>query len=79
MGWSNSLNGELLDQAVAAKFDVLLTADANIQHQQDLTTRPIAIVILRGRDNRLQTHIPMMKKVLKRLLTIQPNQFVEIQ
>lgn len=79
MGWSDLLNGELLDQAVAAKFDVLLTADANIQHQQDLTNRPIAIVVVRGRDNRLQTHLPMMKEVLKALLEIEPGQFVEIQ
>jgi hypothetical protein len=39
-------NGELLTAAEEAGFDVLLTTDKNIQYQQNLTGRRIAIVVL---------------------------------
>jgi predicted nuclease of predicted toxin-antitoxin system len=78
MGWSDLLNGELLDQAIQARFDVLLTGDSNIKHQQNLRARPIAIVILRAENNRLNTHIPLMSKTAHVLSTIEPGQLVEI-
>ena len=78
MGWSDLLNGELLDQAIQARFDVLLTGDSNIKHQQNLSSRPIAIVILRAVNNRLNTHIPMMSKVARVISTIKPGQLAEI-
>lgn len=37
-------NGELLDAAEAAGFDVFVTTDRNIGHQQNLTRRKIAVV-----------------------------------
>lgn len=45
-GWDTLRNGELLDAAEAAGFDVLLTTDKNIRHQQNLTGRRLAIVVL---------------------------------
>jgi len=44
-GWSMMQNGELLDSAEREGFDVLVTTDANLGHQQDLSTRTIAIVV----------------------------------
>ncbi|HLK62528.1 MAG TPA: hypothetical protein VKU19_03755 [Bryobacteraceae bacterium] len=46
-GWDRFRNGELLDAAEAAGFDVLITTDKNIQYQQNLTGRKIAIILLR--------------------------------
>jgi hypothetical protein len=45
MGWSGLKNGELLIQA-ARTFDVMLTADQNIEFQQNLQRLPIAVVVL---------------------------------
>lgn len=45
-GWDTLRNGELLDAAEAAGFDVFLTTDRNIRYQQNLTDRKIAIVVL---------------------------------
>ena len=45
-GWDTLRNGDLLDAAEAAGFEVFVTTDQNIQHQQDLTNRKIAIVVL---------------------------------
>jgi hypothetical protein len=44
-GWSTLRNGELL--AVAeAHFDMLVTTDRNLQFQQNLAARKLAIVVL---------------------------------
>ena len=45
-GWDTLRNGELLDAAEAAGFDLFLTTDRNIRDQQNLTGRKIAIVVL---------------------------------
>jgi hypothetical protein len=47
MNWSPRLkNGELLDAADAAGFNVLLTCDQNIRYQQNLSARRFALVTL---------------------------------
>jgi hypothetical protein len=45
-GWDTLGNGELLDAAEAAGFEVFVTTDRNIRHQQNLTGRKIAVVVL---------------------------------
>jgi len=45
-GWDTLTNGELLAEAERAGFDVFLTADKNIQYQQNLAGRRIAVVVL---------------------------------
>jgi predicted nuclease of predicted toxin-antitoxin system len=39
-------NGELLNAAEAAGFDVIVTADQNIRYQQTLTGRKLSLVVL---------------------------------
>ena len=47
MQWSPQLeNGALLKAAELAAFDVLLTCDQNIGHQQNLRGRRLALVVL---------------------------------
>jgi hypothetical protein len=43
-GWSGVSNGELLQRA-AASFDVLVTADQNLQYQQNLASAACGIVL----------------------------------
>lgn len=45
-GWAELKNGELLTAAEEAGFEVLVTADKNIQYQQNLNERKIAVVVL---------------------------------
>ncbi|MEO7265485.1 MAG: DUF5615 family PIN-like protein [Ferruginibacter sp.] len=45
MGWSGIKNGKLMALSVQHNFDILLTIDKNLQHQQNLGKYPIAIVI----------------------------------
>ena len=45
--WDPQLeNGELLNAAEAAGFDVMITADQNIRYQQKLTGRELSLVVL---------------------------------
>lgn len=45
-GWSTLSNGNLLNAAEAAGFEILVTTDKNFIHQQNLHGRKIAIVAL---------------------------------
>ena len=45
-GWSTLKNGDLLEAAEVEGFEVLVTTDKNMQHQQNLQARRIAIVVL---------------------------------
>ena len=41
-GWHGTRNGELL-RAAASEFDVMVTLDTNLQHQQNLLSLDLAI------------------------------------
>lgn len=71
-GWSSVKNGKLLALA-ASKFDLFLTADRNLEFQQNLTTLPIAVLVLRARNNRIQALEPLVPEVLKALNHIPPR------
>jgi hypothetical protein len=45
-GWDRLKNGDLLSTAEEAGFDLLLTTDRNMQYQQNIAGRKIAVVIL---------------------------------
>ena len=45
LGWSTFSNGELL-VAAEGDFDVLITTDRNVRHQQRVTGRGLAIIVL---------------------------------
>lgn len=46
-GWEELANGELIDVAEQAGFQVMVTTDKNIRYQQNLTARQIALVVRR--------------------------------
>jgi hypothetical protein len=66
IGWAGLKNGVLLAQA-AKEFEVLLTMDSHMLHQQKLSKYRIAIIALQARSNRLADTRPLMPRVLARL------------
>jgi predicted nuclease of predicted toxin-antitoxin system len=44
-GWSTLRNGELLARA-EPEYDLLITTDRNLRHQQNLSARRLAILVL---------------------------------
>lgn len=45
-GWSNLDNGDLLGAAEDAGFDLFITTDQNLRHQQNLACRRLSILVL---------------------------------
>jgi PIN like domain len=45
MGWKGIKNGELMRRAVDAEFDVFLTTDKNIRHQQNISKYQISVIV----------------------------------
>ena len=72
MKWTSLGNGALLKEA-AGEFDVLLTADQNIEFQQNLDTLPIAVLVLVAESNRLESLEPLVPAVLLTLQVLLPR------
>lgn len=70
--WSGVKNGKLL-ALVATQFDLFVTADRNIEFQQNLKTLPIAIVVLRARNNRIQALELLLPELLQLLNHVAPR------
>lgn len=71
-GWAGIKNGKLLTLA-ATEFDVLLTADKGIEHQQNLAALPIAVLIVLARSNRMEDMAPDVPAILTALSELQPR------
>ena len=71
-GWSSFKNGKLLALA-ATRYDVFVTADRNLEYQQNIATLPIAVVVLFVRRTRLQAIEPVIPELLKLLNHLPPK------
>ena len=75
-GWGELENGELLNQAEAAGFEVLVTTDKNLGYQQNLSSRKIAIVVLgQGRWGLIKLHVA---KVVSAVNAATQGSFAEV-
>lgn len=75
-GWEELANGELIDVAEQAGFEVMVTTDKNIKHQQNLKARKIAIVALE------HSQWPMVKAAAEAIViavnAAEPGSYVEL-
>jgi hypothetical protein len=62
-GWDRLENGELIEAAETAGFDLLLTTDKNLGYQQNLTGRQIAFVVLGNQQ------WPVLRRYVDRVVT----------
>ena len=79
MGWGGVENGELLARAAAAGFDALLTKDAKLQYERNLTNLPIAVVILRAASNDIDDVRPLIPSLLAALISLRPKAITQIR
>jgi hypothetical protein len=71
-GWTGTSNGKLLALA-ASRFDVFLTADRNLEHQQNLSMLPVAVVVLQVPRTRLPSIEPLIPELLRVLGHLPPR------
>jgi hypothetical protein len=77
IGWHELGNSELIQQAENAGFEVLLSTDKNIQYQQNLAERTIALVVLSNQqwpDVRLQ-----LDRIAEAVNVCTPASYTEVQ
>ena len=70
MRWAGTRNGELLALATR-EFDVFLIVDRKLQHEQNLATFDIAVIVLVAPTNTLADLRPLMASVLSAIPTAQ--------
>jgi len=76
IGWHELENGELIERAEQAGFEILLSTDKNIPYQQNISERKIALVILGN------SQWPMAQLCLDRIVDAEnaatPGSYVEV-
>jgi predicted nuclease of predicted toxin-antitoxin system len=78
MKWAGIRNGELLALAAADGFDALLTVDAGIEYEQNLSTLPRSVVIIKAESNAFEHIEPIVSAVLAALTTLAPRSLVKV-
>lgn len=69
IGWSGLRNGELLRRASEA-FDVLVTGDQSLEHQQNLDDLSLGIVVVAARDNKVGTFVALAGRILVAIASV---------
>ncbi|SRR5581483_1480371 len=76
-GWGGLKNGALL-QRVAEQFEVFVTVDGSIRHQQRLEKYQIVFVLLEAVRNDIVVLEPLVPRVLEALATAKPGDLIVI-
>jgi hypothetical protein len=76
-GWTGVKNGALL-RAAEGSFEVLLTVDQGIEHQQNLTGLQIGVVIMVAPSNDIDDLRGLLPSVIEALGRIQPGQIIRV-
>lgn len=79
MGWAGVKNGALLGLIQSSDFEVFVTIDGNLEHQQNLRAISFAVIVLSAPDNTFDTLRPLMPEVMEVLRTIKAAEVVYVQ
>jgi hypothetical protein len=77
--WLGLRNGVLLRTAVDQGFEILVTADKALRHQQNLRAIGIAVVLITGVRNRMADLRPLVTRILEALETVRRGELAEIR
>lgn len=76
-GWGGIKNGPLLALA-ASEFDVLLTMDRGMAHQQNVTNVDLCMVLLRAVSNDIDDLLPLVPELNEALTRVAPGQVIRV-
>ena len=79
LGWAGLKNGELLRVAADAGFEVLVTADRNLQFQQNLSQSRLGIILLIAPSNALEDILPLVPNLLATILKASPGRLLRVE
>jgi hypothetical protein len=78
LGWSGVKNGKLMTLCVENGFDILLTIDKNLQHQQNLDKYPVTIVIFNSYSSKVEELVEFLPEFELQLPSYQKHQAYQI-
>ena len=76
-GWAGVKNGALL-QLAAQQFDVLVTVDRNLEHQQSFSGVAIAFIVVHVRSNDIDVLRPLMPAVREAMIKVRPGVLLHV-
>ena len=77
-GWAGLKNGELLRQAAFAGFEIFLTADRQLPHQQNLKDAPLFVIIVIAVSNALEDLLPAVPAALAAMAASKAGEVVGV-
>ncbi|MGH7177897.1 MAG: hypothetical protein ACREJC_10985 [Tepidisphaeraceae bacterium] len=78
IGCAGIKNGALLARAAAAGFDVFVTVDQKLRHEQNLAALPVSVIVIIAKSNKIDDVAPAVPSVLRALSTLLPRGFIEV-
>ena len=78
LGWAGFDNGELLSRAAAAGFNAIVTADQNLEYQQNVARAGLGIVVMIAPSNRMEHLDPLVPRLVEALDALHPGQVVRV-
>ena len=77
-GWAGLKNGELLQRAADAGFEVFVTADQNLEFQQNLARSRLGVVVLVSASIALEDLRPLLPATLLAIARVRAGQVVRV-
>lgn len=76
-GWAGITNGALLDR-VTPEFDIFITMDSNIVHQQNLAGLHVCLIVLHGPNSRYETLQPLLPEIHRAIAQAKPGSVIHL-
>jgi predicted nuclease of predicted toxin-antitoxin system len=76
-GWAGITNGVLLKRIIPS-FDIFITMDSNLVHQQNLEGIDLCVITLHAVNSRYETLQPLVPDILRAIGDAQPSVIIHI-
>jgi predicted nuclease of predicted toxin-antitoxin system len=78
-GWAGVTNGALLERVQNDEFDVFITMDSNLVHQQNLDGLKTCLVVLHAVNSRYETLQPLLPQIQDAISKAAPGSVFHIK
>jgi predicted nuclease of predicted toxin-antitoxin system len=78
MGWQGTANGKLLTLAEANQFEVFVTVDQNLYHQQNIAARKLGLIVVRVPDNNIKFYQPLFSELNTAAETVRVGEVIQV-
>jgi hypothetical protein len=78
-GWAGLKNGELLQRGAEVGFEAFITADQNLEFQQNLARSSLFVLVLVAPSNALEDLLPLVPAILAELSTARAGRVVRVR